>query len=190
MRNKKRFLRLAAHLAQRFAPMLVTQTPYKSANSMQGGSVAIAKRSKRRGKKLSTKEQAEIKALSDLNHSTYAIEKRTGISHNTISKYLANAEAYSDPAMKDKVALIKEKEILDLTVLNVAAKARLHELAPRMNPIEAIALMDRSFQQLRLIEGKSTSNINTLTRIIEEAHDFTKPKSAPKDIEAEITSRG
>lgn len=147
----------------------------------------VRKRKARKGKELTVKEVAELKALSDLGESNYAIEKRTGISHHTIDKYLKDAEAYADPAMAAKVAKIKEKEILDLTVLNVEAKKRLHELAERMNPIEAIALMDRTFQQLRLLEGKSTANVHTLTEIIEQAHKT--PASQEKhvvDIEAEV----
>lgn len=130
----------------------------------------VAKRKKRRGKPLSKKEQANIKALSELDTSNYAIAKRTGISPNTIKKYLEDAEAYADPEMQARIEKIKEREILDLTVLNVQAKQRLHELADKMNPIEAIALMDRTFQQRRLLEGKSTANIASLTKIIEEAH--------------------
>ena len=145
----------------------------------------VAKR-KRKGK-LSTTERAEIKALAEMNHSNYAIEKRTGISHHTIDNYLKDNEAYSDPKMQQKVLQIKEKEILDLTVLNVQAKQRLHELAPKMNPIESIALMDRTFQQLRLLEGKSTANVYTLTKIIEDAHNApARTGHSTVDIEAEI----
>ena len=72
--------------------------------------------------------------------------------------------------MESQIAEICEKEILDLTVLTVKARQRLHELAATMNPIEAIALMDRTFQQRRLLEGKSTSNIATLQKIIREAN--------------------
>ena len=152
---------------------------------------AVVKR-KRKGK-LSNTEQAEIKALAEMNHSNYAIEQRTGISHHTIDSYLKDQEAYSDTKMKDKVLQIKEKEILDLTVLNVQAKARLHELAPKMNPIESIALMDRTFQQLRLLEGKSTANVHNLTTIIEEAHNASshvdsRTQHTTVDIEAEVES--
>ena len=150
---------------------------------------AVVKR-KRKGK-LSNTEQAEIKALEEMGHTNYAIEKRTGISHHTIDTYLKDQEAYNDPKMKEKVAHIKEKEILDLTVLNVQAKQRLHEIAPRMNPIEAIALMDRTFNQLRLLEGKSTANVHNLTTIIEEAHNSNShvdPRTQSVDIEAEVES--
>lgn len=133
----------------------------------------VKKRRKRKGKRLSKTEQANIVALRELGTSKYAIAKRTGCSPETINKYLEQAEAYSDPEMAAKIEKIKEKEILDLTILNVEAKQRLHQLAPTMNSIEAIALMDRTFQQRRLLEGKSTANIATLTKIIEEAHgDF------------------
>ena len=127
-------------------------------------------KTKQRRRKLPTHQQALIMASTELGKSTYQIEKETGISHTTVGKYLKNQEAYSNPKMKEMVAQIKEHEILDLTVLNVRAKQRLHEVAERLNPIEAIALMDRTFQQIRLLEGKSTANISTLTKIVEEAH--------------------
>lgn len=127
-------------------------------------------RGRRTGKKLNRREKAEVKALEQLGNTPYAIEKRTGIDHHTVAAYLRDQEAYNDPKMKDLIAEIVEKEIFDLTVLTVKARQRLHQLAPRMNPIEAIALMDRTFNQRRLIEGKSTQNIATLAKIIREAN--------------------
>jgi hypothetical protein len=148
-------------------------------------------RKRAKGKALAKKEVLEVKALSEMGQSNYAIEKRTGISHNTISKYLADQDAYCNPKAQEEITAIKEKEILDLTVLGVRAKARLHILAESMNPIEAIALMDRAFQQRRLLEGNSTANIHTLTQIIENAHKA--PPAAPKargvDIESEINRK-
>ena len=153
---------------------------------------------KRRPTPLSKKEVAKVKAFNELGFSQYAVAKRTGFSAATVRKYLANAEAYSTPDMQNLVDQIKEKEILDLTVLTVEARDRLHILAPHMNPIEAIALMDRSFQQRRLLEGKSTANIATLTQIIKDAHgavvssventavSFDETKRQPIDVEVEI----
>lgn len=159
---------------------------------------------RRSGKPLKVQEKAEIKALSEMGLSNYAIEKRTGISHNTVDKYLSDAEAYKDPKMAEKIQKIKEKEVLDLTLLNIKAKQRLHDIVPRANVIESLAVMDRTFQQIRLIEGKSTQNIATLTKIVEEAHaSMLAPKDAdvqrgvptdevnrhqPVDIEVEASS--
>ena len=140
------------------------------------------------GQRLSKKETAEMFALVDMGTKKKEIERRTGISPNTINRYLANREAYADPDMEQKIARIKEKEIFDLTVLNVRAKDRLHDLADRMNPIEAIALMDRSFQQIRLLEGKSTANISTMTKIIQEANEMPAPgtrQEKPIDVDIE-----
>lgn len=134
-----------------------------------------------KGKKPTKESVARMLALSELGKKPYEIEKITGHSHNTIAKYLRDQEAYSDPKMQERVTEIKEKEILDLTVLNVTAKQRLHDIVPKANVIEALAVVDRTFQQIRLLEGKSTANIKTLTMIIQEAHaeggDYTeKPK--------------
>jgi hypothetical protein len=59
-------------------------------------------------------------------------------------------------------------------------------LAPRMNPIEAIALMDRSFQQRRLLEGNSTANISTISKIVLEAHEITPVQAKPAVLEADV----
>ena len=129
-----------------------------------------ATRGRRKHKKPIKKELAEIKALSNMGMTPYAIEKRTGLYHTTVAKYLAQQEAYNDPGMQALVTEIQAKEISDLVVLTVKARERLHDIAGRMNPIEAIALMDRTFQQRRLLQGKSTENVATLVKIITEAN--------------------
>jgi hypothetical protein len=131
----------------------------------------MGSRGGRRKKKLNKKEIATVHALTKLNYTPYAIHKRTGIDNHTVAKYLATRDAYTDPKFEAMVKSICEKEIFDLVALTVEARDRLHDLAPSMNPIEAIALMDRSFQQRRLLEGKSTSNIATLAKIIAEANN-------------------
>ena len=143
----------------------------------------VHKRKKRKGRKLTKVEVGGIVALHELGQTNYAINKHTRLSNGVIKKYLANAEAYSTPKMRELIDRIKEHEVLDLSILNVKAKQRLHEIAERMNPIEAIALMDRTFQQRRLLEGKSTENIRTLTTIIQEAQsELTRPKKTMIDI--------
>lgn len=59
------------------------------------------------------------------------------------------------------VDIIKEKEIADLYLLGAKARNRLHKLLGEGNTktIEITAVMDRSFQQRRLLEGQSTENI-------------------------------
>lgn len=126
-------------------------------------------RSKRKGKKPSRKEQAEMKALAEVGHSAYAIAEILGRSKNTVAKYI-KSPIFTDPKFKELVNEYKEKEILDLTSLNIEARARIHELIPEMTPIEAVATMDKSFQQRRLVEGNSTENIMSLAKIIREAH--------------------
>ena len=62
-------------------------------------------------------------------------------------------------------------------LLGGKAQARLHQKldANKMKTIELIALMDRSFNQRRLIEGKSTANVLTgaIVKIQREALDLT-----------------
>ena len=142
---------------------------------------------RKRGKKLSRREQAEMYALVGLGTANAEVERRSGIHPTTIDRYLKNREAYCDARMEKKIEQIKEKEIWDLTVLNVRAKDRLHDLAESMNPIEAIALMDRSFQQIRLLEGKSTANISTMSKIIQEANAMPATRQE-KTIDVDVES--
>lgn len=117
-------------------------------------------------------------ALKQLGKSNYEIGCLMGRSHNTIKRYVSNP-IFKDPKFAVMVDEYKTKEVLDLTTLNIEARARLHDLAPTMGPIEAIALMDKSFQQRRLLEGKSTENIFSLRQIIQEAH---KPEKKEIDV--------
>jgi hypothetical protein len=106
------------------------------------------------------KELAQYKALNELGLTPNAIAKRTDRDGKTIRKYL-QSDVYNDPEIASMVALIKEREINDLYLLGAKARNRLHELMDEGNTktIETVALMDRSFQQRRLLEGKSTENL-------------------------------
>ncbi len=116
-------------------------------------------------------ELARMKAMNDLGLSPTAIAKRMGKSHNTVIKYLSS-EVYNDPQISQLVERIKEKEVQDLYLLGGKARARLHELLDEGNTkvIETVALMDRSFQQRRLLEGNSTANIGLLSALLEAVH--------------------
>lgn len=119
------------------------------------------------GTKPTRKELAQMKALHEVGESPTAIARRMGRSHNTIRKYL-RSEVFTDPAISQMVAQIKEKEIADLYVIGGKARQRIHELLDqgKMRPIEAVATMDRAFQQRRLLEGRSTENLAVLSQIV------------------------
>ena len=140
-------------------------------------------RSKPKGKMPSKKEQAQMLAMRQLGMGNYEIAGMMNRSPHTVQKY-CESPLFTDPKFAKMVEEYKEKELIDLTSLNIVSRARLHELAPTMNPIEAIALMDRSFQQRRLLEGKSTENISSLRRIISEAHGVSDAfqKQSPGEI--------
>ncbi|OGP97829.1 MAG: hypothetical protein A2W10_10910 [Deltaproteobacteria bacterium RBG_16_55_12] len=55
-----------------------------------------------------------------------------------------------------------------------------------MRPIEAVATMDRAFQQRRLLEGQSTLNVNSLSAlVVGAAKDFAKmSQDGEKNVEA------
>lgn len=114
-------------------------------------------------------ELARFKAMSDLGLTPNAIGKRSGRDPKTVRKYL-QSEVYNDPEIMRMVEIIKEKEVTDLYLLGAKARNRLHELMDegKTKTIETVALMDRSFQQRRLLEGQSTENIASLHDTIAE----------------------
>ncbi len=72
--------------------------------------------------------------------------------------------------MNELVTRIREKETDDLLLLGAKARARLHELIPKETKIiPLVATVDRCFQQLRLLENKSTSNASHFGRVYCEA---------------------
>ena len=126
-------------------------------------------RSKKKGLSPTKREIAQMVALKQLNLGTYEIGNIMGRSPHTIRKY-CQSPLFTDPKFAVMVEEYKSKELLDLTAMTISARARIHDLIPTMSPIEAVATMDRSFQQRRLLEGKSTQNLSTLSKIIQEAH--------------------
>ena len=109
------------------------------------------------------KEVARMKVLSDLGNSPSAIGKMMGRDGKTISRYLGVPENFQDPEVQALIAKIKEDEISDLYLLGAKAKSRLHELLDRGDSkmIETTAVLDRTFQQRRLLENLPTENITT-----------------------------
>lgn len=124
------------------------------------------------GTKPTKREIAKMKVLSDIGLSPKAISKKLSRSHHTIGKYLKDAEALNDPIVKQLIEKIRETEASDLYLLGAKARHRLHELLDegKSRIIETTALLDRSFQQRRLLEGQSTENIDIhaeQTRIVQ-----------------------
>jgi len=134
------------------------------------------------------KELAQMKALSDLGLTPTAVAKLVGRSHHTVIKYL-DSEVYNDPEIGAIVSRIKEKEAQDLSLLGAKARKWLHVMLDegRFKPIETIALMDRAFQQRRLLEGVSTENIS-LHVLVQEME--RKREAALKKAEAEGREKG
>src|SRR5499426_1203870 len=126
------------------------------------------------GRRPNKKELAKMKVMSDLGLSATAIAEKLGRSHNTVIKYL-DSDVYNDPTISVIVEKINENEINDLYLLGAKGRKRLHELVDSGNSkmIETIALVDRVFQQRRLLEGKTTENIGSITRLINESHELS-----------------
>ena len=128
------------------------------------------------GTKPTKRELARMKVMHEIGESPTAIARRMGRSHNTILKYHIS-EVFTDPDISQMVAQIKEKETADLYLIGGKARQRIHELLDggKMRPIEAVATMDRAFQQRRLLEGQSTLNVNSLSALVVAAsRDFAK----------------
>ena len=120
-----------------------------------------------RGKKPDKMQLAQMKALADMGESNRSIARQMGKGHTTVKKYL-NSDVFKDPEIDKMVERIKETETADLYMLGVKARRNLHVLADagKMRPIENIALMDRVFQQRRLLEGRSTMNVGIHTQLV------------------------
>ncbi len=105
------------------------------------------------------KELAQMKVMNELGHSPSAIAQKLGRSHHTVIKALCNAELFTDSEVCSLIETLREAEINDLTVLNAKARTHLHELidAGDSKMIETIALMDRSFNQIRTLQNKATN---------------------------------
>lgn len=107
----------------------------------------------------------KLKSLLKLKLTGVEISKRLDISEATLYRYL-NYLKLQEPKIKE----IDRVELTDLTLLGAKARMKLAERIEDMKPIELIALVDRSFQQRRLLQGKSTANVSVLSKIIQEAH--------------------
>ena len=107
---------------------------------------------------------AQMKYLSDMGSSHKAIARTLGCSNHTVKKYLSDDVLQDDPVIKEIVATIKKKELEDLNLIIGKARKRLHEILDegKTKAIETTAIMDRCFQQRRLLEGESTSNLSIL----------------------------
>ena len=124
-------------------------------------------------------ELARIKTLNDLGYNKSQIARRMGMTdsgHNTIIRYLKHKRMES-PEVIALAEAIKETEIKDLTLIGVKARIRLHELLDegKTKPIETVAIMDRSFQQRRLLEGSATEifDVNTIKELDKEIEEIT-----------------
>lgn len=106
-------------------------------------------------------EIAEMVVWSKLGYTPFAIGRMMERSHNTVKKYLQRAEDGTDKEVARLVKHIREKELDELVLLGAKARARLNELLEegKTKAIETCAIMDRTFQQRRLLEGNSTANI-------------------------------
>ncbi len=129
-----------------------------------------------------------MKVMSELGVSPTAIAEKMGKSHHTIQKYL-NSAVFTDPTIKAIVEKIRETELNDLYLLGAKGRQRLHELLDeeKVQMIPTIALVDRTFQQRRLLEGRSTVNLGLKMQLVlaAEAEDQAQQdKKSPQGDES------
>ncbi len=135
------------------------------------------------GTRPTKKQLAEMKVANELGVTPTAIARQMGKSHHTVIKYL-QSEVYTDPSIAKLVVQIREKEVNDLYLLGAKGRARLHEMlddGAKLQMIPTIALVDRTFQQRRLLEGRSTSNVFSLTAMLERNEAYLSGKSKQDD---------
>ena len=120
------------------------------------------------GKKPNKKDLAKMRVMSELGMSSTAIAGKLGKSHHTIIKYL-QSDVFTDPTIKEIVEKIRDTELNDLYLLGAKGRQRLHELLDseeKVQMIPTIALVDRTFQQRRLLEGRSTVNLGLKMQLV------------------------
>jgi hypothetical protein len=109
-------------------------------------------------------EIARMKVLADMGESNKSIARKLKRSHHTVKKYLQSREHLEDPETKELIRFVKDKAMSELSEIWSLASSRIRQLLKGGNSkmIETIAAMDRSFQQLRLLQNESTENISHL----------------------------
>jgi hypothetical protein len=129
------------------------------------------------------KELARFKAMSDIGLTPNAIGMKTGRDPKTVRSYLKSPAYENDGELQEMVSLIKQRELEDLYLLGAKGRARLHQLVDEGDSkmIETIALVDRTFQQRRLLEGGSTANVSVIEKMLDASHEniFLPVKSLP-----------
>jgi len=136
------------------------------------------------GTRPTKKQLAEMKIANELGVTPTAIARQMRKSHHTVIKYL-QSDCYTDPSITKLVTKIRDNETNDLYVLGAKGRSRLHEMlddGEKLQMIPTIALVDRTFQQRRLLEGKSTDNVShNLTHVLERIEERIKYKPEQGD---------
>ncbi len=125
-----------------------------------------------KGKKKLKINPKKLKSLLKLKLTGTEIAKRLDVSEATLYRHLRYLKQQAS-----QVKVIDNTEITDLALLGAKARYKLSEKIETMKPIELIALIDRTFQQRRLLQGKSTANVSVLANIIAEAHKQLKAEN-------------
>ncbi|MFA5975957.1 MAG: hypothetical protein WC859_07300 [Elusimicrobiota bacterium] len=132
------------------------------------------------GPSLTKTEKAHAVALRDSQLTPNASARRMKRDPKTIRNFLQTDEV-NDPEIQMIVAQIKERELSDLFLIGYKARRNLHKRFDESSPtvIESTAVMDRSFQQRQLLEGRPTNILALdLARQIQDAIAESKQRLA------------
>jgi predicted transcriptional regulator len=118
------------------------------------------------GRRPTKTEIAEIRVRRDAGESTRTIASHVGRCRNTVRKIL-KSDDFSDPEVVRLINKFKERELGELHGIGGLAREILLDYLDDVlegekepNPIAITAILDRTFQQRRLLEGNSTGNID------------------------------
>lgn len=102
------------------------------------------------------KKKAVIKAMSEAGSSSQEIADTVGVDQHTVLAILKQPIC-TDQAL---ITALQERELNDLTVLGGIARQNIVKkiIKGGGNITENVIVMDRTFQQRRLLAGQSTSN--------------------------------
>jgi len=110
-----------------------------------------------------TKEEiALMNVMDDRGSPVSIIAEELDRNYTTVTRVLKNTKYLSDPKIQKMIATMQQDEAEDLALIGIKGRQRMHKLLDdeATNPIETTAMVDRVFQQRRLLEDKSTANIS------------------------------
>lgn len=119
------------------------------------------------------KEKRVAKVKNMIYHDGLTVKETANLcnlSIKTVSDYIKEIKA-----QHNLIPDIDKSHLDNLKMLNLQARKAINDRLADFRPIDLVALMDRSFQQIRELEGKSNiAQTNVLVQIIHDSHQEDK----------------